>query len=69
MSLVSTSDFLKNLWNARKRSWNALWALGTEPPAPWNARQRTWNALGLLEPSEQPLRLSCPPIGAKEQFR
>ena len=20
-------------WNARKRSWNTLWALGTEPPA------------------------------------
>ena len=62
-------------WNARQRTWNALWALGTVLPAgeserSWNAPQRTWNARkGSWNHQEQTLRLSCPPIGAKEQFR
>ena len=118
--------FSKNLWNARKRKWNALGLLeqslrlyleralaqlellgppGTReaplerpPSGPLEQSLRppgtrvsahgtpsgSWNrASGSLEqrdsameqPSgfwnhqEQPLRLSCPPIGAKEQFR
>ena len=48
--------FSKNLWNARKRNWNALWALGTpplglleRPKGPWNrASGSIWNALRAL---------------------